>query len=195
MEELVYQAGEWMRSAGSWAYVVAPLLMAGIAVFPIPAEAPAMLNGMLFGPVTGTLITWLGSLAGAQISFELARSLGRPVAERFVRPGFLDRADALVLQSGWWGMLLPRFIPVVSFTALNWGAGLTPVSRGRFFWTTAVGILPGAVLFTASGTALGSLLARLPTAAGWLAAALLLAGVVWMLRRGALEPVEGDAAR
>ena len=96
----------------------------------------------------GTLFPWGGALASAQISFELARRLGRPLAKRFVPERSLQKADQIVLDADWWGLLLPRFIPLIAFTALNWGAGLTAVPRRRF---TAIGIFPGALVFTASG--------------------------------------------
>jgi len=175
VEELFYSIEIWLEAAGPWALLLAPLLMAVVAVLPFPAELPAMVNGMLFGPWLGSAVTWLGALAGAQASFELARRLGRPMAERLLRPGALQRADELVERAGWWGMLLPRFVPLIAFTALNWGAGLTPVSRWRFFWTTAVGIVPGALLFSFSGAGLPTLFRRFP----WVAGALALALLVW----------------
>jgi uncharacterized membrane protein YdjX (TVP38/TMEM64 family) len=52
-------------------------------------------------------------------------------------------------------MLTLRLIPAVAFTAMNWAAGLTPISRWTFSWTTTIGILPGAVVFTLSGTGVG----------------------------------------
>ena len=91
MEALVYDFGTWLESIGVWAYVLAPLAMAFVSVLPFPAEFPAILNGMMFGPVLGTLFTWGGALAGAQISFELARKLGRPLAERFVPQKSLEK--------------------------------------------------------------------------------------------------------
>ncbi|MDH3223729.1 MAG: VTT domain-containing protein, partial [Gemmatimonadota bacterium] len=173
----------WLTGMGGWALLAAPLVMAGVAVLPIPAEAPAMLNGALFGPVTGTLITWTGALAGAWISFEIARALGRPVASRIVSAGALDRTDALVERAGWSGLLILRLLPVVAFTAINWGAGLTSVSRWRFLWTTALGIVPGAILFTASGSAVASLIERGSTPVAWAAGAAVVAFLVWAFRR------------
>ncbi len=152
----------WLASVGPWALVLAPLLMAAVSVLPIPAEAPAMVNGMLFGPVLGTTLTFIGALAGAQVSFELARLVGRPLAERVVGARTLAGADRAVGKASWGGLLIARLIPVIAFTAINWGAGLTAVPRWRFFWTTAVGILPGAVLFTAFGATLPSLLRESP---------------------------------
>ena len=121
-----------------------------------------MVNGMLFGPVLGSALTFVGALAGAHVSFELARLLGRPLVERFVSPKSMGDIDRVVNKAGWGGLLVARLIPVIAFTALNWGAGLTSVPRWRFFWTTAVGILPGVVVFTAFGATLPSLLRQSP---------------------------------
>ncbi len=193
VEAFFYDIGTWLDGVGVWAYVLAPLLMALVAVFPVPAEFPAVLNGMMFGTVAGTLITWTGALAGAQISFELARRLGRPLAERFVKPSALEKADEVVLRADWWGMLLPRFIPLIAFTALNWGAGLTAVPRWRFFWTTAIGILPGALVFTASGAGLPWLLERFPVATWVVAAAILVYGSYRLARGGGADVLTAEA--
>ena len=154
----------FMERFGNWSYVVAPLFMIIVAILPIPAELPAMLNGMMFGPIVGTTITWLGAIVGAIVSFELARRFGRPLSERIVKRSLLERADRLVDSAGWPGLLTLRLIPAVAFTAINWGAGFTSVTRWTFVWTTAAGILPGAIVFTASGTGLAVLLRMHPVA-------------------------------
>ena len=63
----------WVEASGPGVYVFAPLFTVAVAILPIPAEIPAMVNGMVFGPFWGTLVTWISALLGAQISFELAR--------------------------------------------------------------------------------------------------------------------------
>lgn len=154
----------FMERFGRWSYVLAPLLMVVVAILPIPAELPAMLNGMMFGPIVGTAITWLGALVGAMVSFELARRFGRPLSERIVKRSLLERADRLVDSAGWPGLLTLRLIPAVAFTAINWGAGFTSITRWTFVWTTAAGILPGAIVFTVSGTGLAALFRMHPVA-------------------------------
>lgn len=193
MEAMFHDIGGWLEGAGAWAYVVAPLVMASVALLPIPAEAPALINGVIFGPVVGTAITWTGAMLGAALSFEIARAAGRPAAVRWLRPDALERADRVVARAGWRGLLLARFVPLIAFTALNWGAGLTPIGRWTFLWTTAVGILPGAILFTATGWSLGGLMGRLP----WIVlvlAVLLAAWAAWRYRRPPTPP-PGPAAR
>ncbi|MGI9626277.1 MAG: TVP38/TMEM64 family protein [Longimicrobiales bacterium] len=184
MEAFFVAMEGWLVGLGPWAFVIAPLVMAGVAVLPIPAEAPALINGMLFGPVVGTVITWTGALGGAWISFEIARALGRPVAGRLVKEATLDRADRIVEQAGWSGLLVARLLPVVAFTAINWAAGLTSVSRWRFLWTTALGIIPGAIVFTASGSGIAALLQRGAGPAALLAGATLVGFIAYVLVRG-----------
>lgn len=50
---------QWIEGSESLVYVLAPLLTVFVAILPIPAEIPTLLNGMVFGPLWGTLTTWL----------------------------------------------------------------------------------------------------------------------------------------
>ena len=165
MGEMAVGIETLIEGSGGWAYILAYGYTMGVAIVPFPAEFPAMLNGMIFGPALGTVITWSAALLGAQISFELSRRFGRPLVARFLRPGSLVRADRVVVASGAPGLLLLRLTPVVAFTAINWAAGLTSLSRWTFLWTTAVGIIPGSILFTVSGSGLAALYRRHPVIA------------------------------
>lgn len=187
MTEIFVGIEAWLLSIGPWAYVVAPLVMATVSVLPVPAEAPAMANGVLFGAAVGSIITWVGATLGAWASYEIARSWGRPVAIRLVKGEVLSKVEEGAERAGGWGLLALRFVPVVAFTALNWGAGLCGVPRGRFLWTTALGILPGAVVFTTSGVGLGMLWRRSPPLAVGLALVLIVLALIWNRRRRAAK--------
>ena len=191
MTELIEAIGYWVHELGIWGYPLAVGLMAGVAVLPIPAEIPAAMNGMLFGAVAGTAITWTGAMAGAVISFELSRRFGRPLAERMLSAAAIARVDRFVQTASWPGMLVARLIPAIAFTALNWGAGLTLVSRRTFVWTTALGILPGTILFVSSGYGLARLYVRHPYLSLALVAAIL---VVILATRRAQPDLEAVAS-
>ena len=185
---MIESLAHWIEGSGALVYALAPLFTLLVAVLPIPAEIPALLNGMVFGPLWGTLITWFFALAGAQISFELARRFGRPLGDRLVPAGVLHRADRAVQSAGWPMLLTLRLLPTVAFTAVNWAAGLTMVPRSTFVWTTALGILPGAIVFTLTGTGLGALLrggSAEPMGVWlWIAAAMLTVVLTaWLWRR------------
>lgn len=176
----------WIQSSGALVYVLAPAFTVAVAILPIPAEIPAMVNGLVFGPLWGTLVTWLSALVGAQISFDLARRYGRPLGERVLPARLLDRADSLVCASGWPVLLGLRLIPTVAFTAVNWAAGLTMLRRSTFVWTTAVGILPGAIVFTSAGSGIGAFMrarGRYSTVALIVTGVALIGFGMWMCRR------------
>jgi uncharacterized membrane protein YdjX (TVP38/TMEM64 family) len=157
--------GAWIEESGALVYLLAPLFMVVVAILPIPAEIPAVVNGMVFGPVIGTAITWSGAVVGASISFELSRRWGRSFGERLVKPDVLARVDRLALSAGWPALIMVRLLPTVAFTAINWAAGFTLIRRSTFLWTTAVGILPGAIVLTVSGSGLATLYRRFPALA------------------------------
>jgi len=182
--EAVFSAiSAWLGEIGVWAFIVAPLVMAVVSILPIPAEAPALANGMLFGPVVGPLITWIGAMAGAWVSYELARKWGRPIAGRMMSAKALAQADQVVDRAGWWGLLVARFIPLIAFTALNWGAGLCGVRRGRFLWTTALGITPGVIFFTSSGVGLAALYRWSPPLTAAVTVTVVGVSMVWLYVR------------
>lgn len=98
-----------------------------------------------------------------------------------------ERLDALVLRHGPATVLVARLIPVVPFTAVNYGSGLTAVGFRAYVLGTAVGIVPGTVAYVAVG-AYGTQPTSWPflTAAGALAALTL--GGAWFVRRRTSSP-------
>lgn len=174
----------WLQDNKAAAYWAAPLLMVVVAILPIPAEIPAAMNGMLFGTFVGIIMTWGGAMLGAMISYELARCFGARLARRFVGPEVMDRFEGLKNTEAP-VLLMLRLTPVVAFTVVNWASGLLQVRRSTFVWTTAVGILPGAIAFTASGSAISLMYERYPVAVTGVVVALcgaLLLRVWWKQR-------------
>src|SRR5438067_10960307 len=72
------------------------LLVAQAVVAPLPSPPLLMAPGYVYGPWVGFGIGWVGLLLGASACFGLARALGRPLAERFVRTQRLPAVDQYV---------------------------------------------------------------------------------------------------
>jgi uncharacterized membrane protein YdjX (TVP38/TMEM64 family) len=140
---------------------------------PLPAEIIPIANGMLFGPLLGIALTWLGAMLGAVLSYALARALGRGFVRLFVSEEREARLARLSPRPG--TLLYVRLVPLISFNLVNYAAGLMGVPWWTFLWTTAIGILP----LTVAMVLLGGEILRAPLWA-WIAAgaALLL---VWLL--------------
>jgi len=117
-------------------------------LLPLPAEAAALLNGTLFPPATAFVLTWVSAMAGAAASYECGLRLGHRPAEWLFGATRLARVQGLVDRAGWPTLLALRLSPVMAFTAINWASGILALSRPVFYWTVAVGLVPGTWVFT-----------------------------------------------
>jgi len=131
-----------MNRAGIWAPLASIALMAAHAFVPFPAELIAIANGLVFGPGLGILITWLGAMLGAMLSYELARALGPTARNRLVPQRYRAHLARFANNRSAASLLVARLIPLISFNLINYAAGLTGVPRRTFVWTTGLGILP-----------------------------------------------------
>jgi uncharacterized membrane protein YdjX (TVP38/TMEM64 family) len=162
---------QFMKSSGYWGIGISLGLMVVHSFVPFPAEFVAIANGMVFGSVWGTVITWAGAMLGACLAFGLVRRYGRPFVNRMLTRKKARVVDAWLARHGTETLLVSRFIPVISFNLINYAAGLTRISWWTFVWTTGAGILPMTVLMVVMG-------GKIHTLPWYLWALLLLAGLV-----------------
>ena len=106
-----------------------------------------LLGGAVFGFWGGSLLNTLGANLGANAAFWVARRLGRE-GLRGLLGHRLGSLDQLTEQSGFAWLLRLRLIPVVPFNLLNFASGLTALRWRSFAVATAVGILPGTLVYT-----------------------------------------------
>ena len=173
-----------IQSWGAWGVFGSIGLMIVHSFVPFPAEFLAMANGMVYGPVWGTVITWTGAMLGAYLAFGLARALGRPFVEMMVAKKRWHILDEWAAARGAHLVLISRFIPVIAFNLVNYAAGLTRISWWTFTWATGIGILPFTVLMVMMGSYVDVLTWEL-----WVLLAV--AGIVlWLLFRGKFRPAE-----
>ena len=140
-----------IRSWGHWAVVGSLSLMVAHSFVPLPAEIIAIANGMVFGAVVGSIITWTGAMLGAICAFALARWLGRGFVEAALSARSAAVLDDWTRENGTPVLLISRLLPVVSFNLINYAAGLTSVSWWTFLWTTGLGIAPLTFLMVWAG--------------------------------------------
>ncbi|MEN8130455.1 MAG: TVP38/TMEM64 family protein [Pseudomonadota bacterium] len=172
---------QFVHSTGPWGVGVAIGLMIIHSFVPFPAELVAIANGMIYGPVWGMVITWIGAMIGAYLAFGLARLLGRPFVERLLTQNNRQMMDKWISKHGGRTLLFSRFLPVIAFNLINYAAGLTKISGWTFTWATGMGILPVTFLMVIMGDQIESLPWQV-----WLA--LLVVGLLlWVLTHYAIK--------
>ena len=142
IEDPVLYMERLIEAWGPFAVLASIGLMVAHSFVPFPAEMLAIVNGMLFGPVWGTVITWMGAMLGAYLAFGLTRALGRRFVKGMVPGRHWKAIESWSERHGGSALFIARLIPVISFNLINYAAGLTTISWWTFTWATGLGILP-----------------------------------------------------
>jgi uncharacterized membrane protein YdjX (TVP38/TMEM64 family) len=132
---------------------------------------------MVFGPLWGSVITWIGAMLGALSTFAMVRMLGRPFVYRMLSENQVRRLSEWSAVRGGVALLIGRLIPVIAFNLLNYAAALTDISWWTFIWATGLGILPLTILLNVFGDSMLSMHAWVWALLGALAA------LVWLVAR------------
>lgn len=148
----IEQLRQYLRSFGVWAPIVSALIMVLQSVlFPLPAFIVTVTNGLLFGAVWGTLLSWSSAMVGAAVCWAIGRALGRPAVEKLVSKRALAFADRFFERYGNNSVLIARLVPVVSFDVVSYVAGVTSISFLGFMVATGIGQLPATIVYSALG--------------------------------------------
>jgi uncharacterized membrane protein YdjX (TVP38/TMEM64 family) len=127
------------------------LVALGIVVSPIPSGVVAMVAGAIYGTWLGGTLTMAGAVLGAATAFLIARYFGRGwlMASNtgFARMLTKDRSQNTLMAL----IFASRMIPFISFDAVSYVAGVTPLRFWRFTAATAAGTAPVCVAFAAAG--------------------------------------------
>lgn len=105
-----------------------------------------LLGGFLYGPVLGTIFVESAAVLGAVFTFEVSRY----AASGWIQnkwSGHLDGFNREISRRGYIYLLFVRLFPMIPYILVNFLAGLTKVRFWTFLWTTALGSLPGIVIF------------------------------------------------
>lgn len=141
--------------AGPWAPTLFVVAYAVITLTPIPKSVLSIASGAVFGVALGSALVYLAALLGAGAAFRLGRVLGRDAVERFTGAR-VDRLETALEKRGLMTMIGIRLIPILPFTLINYGAGLSSVRRRDYALGTAIGILPGTVAYVALGSGMAA---------------------------------------
>ncbi|MGP8308174.1 TVP38/TMEM64 family protein [Vibrio sp. YIC-376] len=128
-----------------------------VAAFSIPGAAVVTLLGAaLFGFWTSLVLVSFASTIGATLAFLSSRYLLRD----WVQTKFGKKLTAInegVEKDGSSYLLSLRLIPVFPFFLINLLMGLTPMTVGRFYLTSQIGMLPGTAVYLNAGTQLANI--------------------------------------
>jgi uncharacterized membrane protein YdjX (TVP38/TMEM64 family) len=149
----------WVRGKGATgALVYGSAYIAGTVLL-IPGTLLTAGGGFLYGSLLGVLLVSPASVAGATISFLLARSLARDwTRKRVNRYPQWEAMDRAVERHGFKIVFLLRLEPfVISFVLLNYALGLTRVRLRDYVLASWLGMLPATIFYVYLGSSVKSI--------------------------------------
>jgi uncharacterized membrane protein YdjX (TVP38/TMEM64 family) len=149
IQSLVQRSGP----AAMAVYIAAVVVL---ELFWMPRMWGLVAGGALFGPVVGGALSIAADMASALLCYFLARGAAREwAASLLARRKKADQIVRLLAEKRGAAMIaLLRVCPIAHYTLVNYGAGVAGVRPSAFILGTAVGLLPGAVLYPILGDSL-----------------------------------------
>lgn len=113
-------------------------------------------GGYLFGVPMGTIYVNIAAITGATLAFLSSRFLiGDWIQKRYRDQ--LKRFNEEVEKYGHNFLFAMRMVPVLPFFLTNYLAGITTISLKKFVIATALGMLPGSLVYTFAGRQLAGI--------------------------------------
>lgn len=147
-------AAEKMLGAahGVWALPVAVAAFALLAFIGVPQFVLIAAAVVAFGPWTGMVYSWIGTLVSSMVGFFLGRSFGARLLRDYAGEG-IRKFMTLIGKNGFMASLIVRLVPSAPFIVVNMAAGVTPMRFRDFVGGTAIGIVPKIALTAFAGNA------------------------------------------
>lgn len=145
----------YLKDFGILAPAVAFILFAVQAALPIfPYIILASVGGLLFGFKLGFFLSWSGALVGACLAYWICRLAASEWVISIIENKFHYNLREINGELAFWSIVIARVIPVVPTPLINIVAALSGVSFWNFFFSSAIGKIPTAILYTGLGVCL-----------------------------------------
>ena len=131
----------FVRSFGAFGPIVVIITtILEVIVAPIPGVFIAVTSGFLFGPIKGSVYVYIGNVAGSFLVFWLARRMGRPVVEKFIKKEMINKYEKKV-EKHKNKLLFFYFFPIIPIDILSAAFGFSDIKTKKFMLATSSGFI------------------------------------------------------
>lgn len=122
----------------------------------LPVTPFTIAGGYIFGHFYGLLLSLIGTMLSAVLTFSLSRYLFRDQIKRWLK-GRYDGVDKGFESSGIYMIAAARVIPIIPFDAVGYVAGISNITFLDYLIGSLIGEFPGAFVLTMLGSNLGKI--------------------------------------
>nr|GMD68766.1 TVP38/TMEM64 family membrane protein slr0305-like [Ipomoea batatas] len=142
----------FIEGYGPAGYALFVVVYTGLEILALPAIPLTLSAGLLFGPVTGTIIVSISGTMAASVAFLIARYFARDRILKLVEGNKKFLAiDKAIGENGFKIVTLLRLSPLLPFSLANYLYGLTSVEFVPYVLGSWLGMLPGTWAYVSAG--------------------------------------------
>nr|WP_240955986.1 VTT domain-containing protein [Wenzhouxiangella sp. XN79A] len=117
----------------------------------------SLAGGFLFGALAGTLLSWVGAVTGAVLTFLMIRFIAGERLRGLLLRGRTRPLVELIERDALFYLTILRLVPVAPFFAINAAGATLRVRLPGFALATALGLLPLLAIYASIGAGAESL--------------------------------------
>ncbi|RJX31850.1 MAG: hypothetical protein C4531_06925 [Desulfurivibrio sp.] len=143
LRELFFRVKDLQNAALAPLLVICAFVVGGLVSFPVTLLIMATV--VVFGPLQGFLLSFLGSMISAMAIYGLGHRLGRGPVKRLLGSR-VNRVSRQLARRGILTIIVVRIIPIAPFTVINLVAGASHIRPADFLIGSGLGLAPGILL-------------------------------------------------
>lgn len=134
----------WRNSPLAMLTMLACFVVGGVVVFPVNLLIAASI--VVFGPLIGAPIALIGSLASAAVLHQIGCSFPEHAWTRIAN-AHVEHIRERIARHGVIAVAIVRVLPIAPYSIVSLAGGIAGIARAPFLIGTALGMLPGILLY------------------------------------------------
>lgn len=133
-----------LRSNPARPFIILAAYLVGSIIL-VPITVLILATALVFGPVMGTVYSFVGCLLGAIVTYGIGRFLGRDFIQKLTGPKW-QAIEHKINQTGVLAVATLRAIPIAPFTVINIISGAFQVPIRDYLLGSLIGLAPGIIV-------------------------------------------------
>lgn len=110
-----------------------------------PASVMTLTSVFVFGPIEGFVISYLGELSSAVVTFYVGKFFGETLG--LTRKPLIKKIAPYFRENAFLSIFILRIIPLFPFDFVNYASGIFRINFKKYFYATILGVIPGLAAF------------------------------------------------
>ncbi|WP_018933752.1 TVP38/TMEM64 family protein [Gracilibacillus lacisalsi] len=121
----------------------------------VPFSVFGALMGAKYGIIMGAMINWIGSVGASALLFLFARFVFVKEFQKLIAKfNKIKKFDDLIRRNAFIAVLVSRMVPIIPPPVINIYSGLSAMSFHTYILATAIGQIPGMIVYAFIGNQL-----------------------------------------